>query len=62
MMQSKTTTIACPDCNTPILLEINQLLQGGKFTCSTCNASIGISLDSKNIVEKAVKSFEKTKL
>lgn len=62
MMQPKTTTIACPDCNTPILLEINQLLQGGKFTCTTCSASIGIALDSKNTLAKAVKSLNQTKL
>lgn len=58
-MQPKTSTIACPNCSTPILLEIVQLLQGTKFTCPTCQATVGLSTDSKSILEQAVKSYEK---
>ncbi|MDR0229903.1 MAG: hypothetical protein LBI72_12695 [Flavobacteriaceae bacterium] len=59
-MKSKNSTIHCPDCNTPIAIEITQLLQGSKFSCSTCKASVGLSMESKNILEKAVKSYERS--
>lgn len=61
-MQSRTSTITCPDCNAPIVLEITQLIQGAKFNCSNCKASVGLASESKGTLEKAVKSYEKSNM
>jgi len=59
-MQPKTTTIACPNCNTPIALEIVQLIIGTKFSCMNCEATIGLANESKDMVKQAVNSLETT--
>lgn len=56
-MQTKNVTIACPACNTPVYLEVSQLILGTKFTCSNCQAAIGLAKNSKSIVEDAVHSY-----
>lgn len=58
-MKSRTSIINCPDCNAPITLEINQLLQGSKFSCINCHASISLATDSKKVLENAVHSYQK---
>ncbi|WHT39084.1 hypothetical protein QNH98_19415 [Myroides sp. mNGS23_01] len=56
-MQTKTVTIACPVCHTPICIEVSQLVMGTRFTCSNCQAVIGLADNSKSIVKDAVQSY-----
>lgn len=56
-MQTKTVTIACPACSTPVFLEVSQLIIGTRFTCSNCQAVISLAKNSKRIVEDAVQSY-----
>ena len=60
-MQPKTVIINCPNCNSPVTLEVTQLILGTKFTCFQCNSLIGLSSDSKETVKQAVDQFETTK-
>lgn len=53
--------IACPVCKTPIQFDTKQLLAGVQFTCHNCHSSIGLSLESKPMVEEAMKKFEELK-
>ncbi|MCS4238567.1 transcription initiation factor IIE alpha subunit [Myroides gitamensis] len=56
-MKTKTVTLACPACNTPVFIEVSQLILGTRFTCSNCQAAIGLAQNSKSIVEEAVQSY-----
>jgi len=56
-MQTKTVTIACPVCHTPVFIEVSQLVMGTRFTCSNCQAAIGLANNSKSIVKDAVQSY-----
>jgi len=53
--------IACPNCNSNIPFDVNALLQGVSFTCSSCNAKIELSNKSKGLVEKSINEFNKLK-
>jgi transcription initiation factor IIE alpha subunit len=54
-------TLPCPVCNTKIPFDAQQLLMGTQFTCSNCNAIIGLANESKPIVENALQQFEQFK-
>lgn len=56
-MQTKTITLACPVCQTPVFIEMDQLLMGTRFTCSNCQAAIGLANNSKGIVKDALQSY-----
>jgi len=53
--------IACPNCNTNILFDVNALLQGVSFACNGCDAKIQLPGESKNVVEKSMTEFNKMK-
>ena len=54
-------TIPCPVCKTAIPVEIHQLLQGVKFICPTCHASMSLAAESHDDVERAVTGYDKLK-
>jgi hypothetical protein len=54
-------SIPCPECTTPILLTPQLLLQGIQFSCSKCNAAIGLSNESKHVVQDSLEKFDKIK-
>lgn len=54
-------TLPCPVCNTKIPFDAKQLLMGVQFTCSNCQATIGLANESKPIVESALHKFEQVK-
>ena len=58
---SNTLTIPCPACNTPIPFNTHELLRGAQFTCPKCYASIGLSNESRPVVEKTMKKFDEMK-
>jgi len=62
-MMNKEQQIPCPmpDCNGHIIFDTYKLLEGAKFTCPDCKASIGIAAESKEEVEDAMTKFEKMK-
>lgn len=63
-MQTQTTTISCPNCHTPVTLELTQLLMGTKFSCPQCQSLLGLSSDSQATVKQVISlyntSIEKT--
>lgn len=61
-MSDFNSNINCPDCGTGILINTKQLLLGNKFSCHNCNISIGLSADSRVIVEDTIKKLETLKI
>jgi len=57
-MSDITNSIACPDCDGKILIELNALLQGGKFTCNKCDLSMSLAGDSHEVMDNAVGKFK----
>ena len=60
-MNTFQSSINCPDCGNVIPIDTKQLLIGARFNCFNCKVSIGLSSESKNIVEDTVQKFEKLK-
>lgn len=58
MLAQGEQTIPCPVCKTGIHFDTRQLLQGAQFICPGCGAGIGLSEESKDVVEKALTAFE----
>lgn len=54
-------SIPCPVCQTKIPFDTKQLLLGIQFTCPNCNASIGLSDESKPLVQDTMEKFEEVK-
>lgn len=55
------TTIPCPQCGGAIAMETTTLLQGARFACQRCGASIGLSAGSRPVVSDAMDAFSKLK-
>jgi len=53
--------IACPNCNTNILFDVNSLLQGASFGCRGCDAKIKLSGESKEVVSESIEKFKSIK-
>lgn len=53
--------IPCPVCKTQIPIDLHLLVQGMQFSCPNCQAAIGLSTESRPIVNEAVDNFEKLK-
>ncbi len=62
-MINQEQVIPCPVCNTKIPFDPTQLMQGVKFQCPNqqCDASIGLAMESKPIVEEAMDKFKEMK-
>ncbi len=54
-------SIPCPVCQTKTPFDTKQLLMGVKFTCPKCQAAIGLSDESKPIVQETMTKFEEIK-
>lgn len=54
--------ITCPNCKNNILFDVNALLQGVSFACSSCDAKIKLSGESKEIVSKSIEEFNRIKI
>lgn len=54
-------SIPCPNCQTNISFDAQQLLMGVQFTCPNCNAKIGLAQESKQTVQDSLDHFEKLK-
>lgn len=54
------TSINCPDCNSPIYIQSDALLQGASFSCSNPQCSVAISLSTSDMstVSSAINQFE----
>jgi hypothetical protein len=59
---NKEAIISCPVCHTPIPFNAQSLLAGVSFSCPSCFASVGLSQESKPIVEKAINKLEELKI
>lgn len=53
--------ISCPNCQTEIIFDTYALLQGVKFMCTNCQAKIGLSSESKDLVEDTMVKFDEMK-
>ena len=51
--------IPCPVCKTQIPIDLHLLVQGVQFSCPNCQAAIGLSAESRPIVNEAVDNFER---
>jgi hypothetical protein len=58
---NKESIISCPICLTPIPFNAQGLLAGVSFSCPSCSASVGLSKESKPIVEKTINKLEELK-
>lgn len=54
-------TIPCPVCGNNISFDTRELLKGVKFTCSKCNAVIGLAEESKATVQDAMDKLDDLK-
>ena len=55
-------SISCPHCNSNLEFDINELLKGKTFTCSTCNTNITLTYqDNKDTLAKATKKLDELK-
>ena len=50
--------IPCPVCKTQIPIDLHLLVPGMLFSCANCQAAIGLSTESRPIVNEAVDNFE----
>jgi len=53
--------IPCPVCKTRIPFDTKELLMGIQFVCPTCSAAIGLSKESKEIVEDTMSKLSDLK-
>ncbi len=53
------TQINCPNCQSPIPIDLKGLVGGESFHCKCCQAKLSLSEDSTDVVSSAVTSFEK---
>lgn len=53
--------IPCPVCSTKIPFDTKQLIAGVQFICPNCQASVGLSIESKSVVEDAMKKLDELK-
>ncbi|MCW3102330.1 MAG: hypothetical protein JWO09_770 [Bacteroidetes bacterium] len=60
-MINKDQSIPCPVCQTKIPFDTHQLLTGVQFSCSNCSAAIGLSTESKKLVEETMVKLEDLK-
>jgi transcription initiation factor IIE alpha subunit len=49
--------ISCPDCQSAILIDPQLLLQGIRFSCSGCSASIGLAAESHTILAQTIEKL-----
>ncbi len=52
------SAINCPNCGTPIDLDLTGLVQGHRFSCPGCSARIGIHHGSQPRVREAVTGMQ----
>lgn len=50
--------IPCPVCKTQIPIDLHLLVQGVQFSCPNCQAAIGLSAESRPIVNEAVDNLK----
>lgn len=50
--------IPCPVCKTQIPIDLHLLVQGMQFSCPNCQAAIGLSTESRPIVNEAVDNLK----
>lgn len=61
MTQSQNQSISCPVCSTKITFDAYQLLMGKEFTCPNCHQSIGLTKESKPLIQETMEKLEKMK-
>lgn len=54
-------SIPCPVCNAKIPFDTNQLLSGIRFICPKCTAAIGLSTESKEVVQDTMNRLQELK-
>ena len=54
-------SVPCPVCNTKIPFDTKQLLMGIQFVCPNCQAAIGLSTESKDVVENTMTKLQMLK-
>ena len=59
--KSQLQSISCPICNTAIPFEINPLLQGERFKCPKCEATISLLTESRPQVQNAIDKLNNIK-
>lgn len=53
--------IPCPECQTPIYFDPRSLLQGLQFSCHKCGIAIGLSTESRGVVQESLNELDKIK-
>lgn len=60
-MIDSNTKINCPECHEEIIINTKQLVLGVRFTCFKCHLMVGLSNESKSLVNEAMNQFSKIK-
>lgn len=60
-MINQEQAIPCPTCQTKIPFDPQQLLMGVQFTCPGCHALIGLSTESRPLVQETMEKFNEMK-
>lgn len=55
------SSIACPECGTDIVVDVNLLLSGQKFSCTNCQTAIQLERSSQKVAETAMDQFKRVK-
>ena len=58
---TKPQSVPCPVCRTPIVFDITRLLQGERFRCPQCSATIFITNESRPVIQNAMDKLNKIK-
>jgi len=60
-MVNNTQSIPCPICSTSINFDPQQLIQGFKFACNNCHATVGLTQDSIPLVASVYEKIDELK-
>ncbi|HPF10565.1 MAG TPA: hypothetical protein PLP62_03885 [Flavobacteriaceae bacterium] len=56
-----TASIPCPECNTPIPIDLKTLMEKGSATCPHCQLTLQVNNNSKGLIQETFQKFEDLK-
>lgn len=59
LFQTNGQYIPCPVCKTGVPFDAHQLLRGVRYSCPQCHASMGLAVDSMDLVRTTLATLER---